>query len=364
MTADFEKKELVVHHVGAHSSVAGGVELQRGQQTLVGAGAELELLTGHHKYSVFFGRRLRTDLEKSDKTWQTEMSSKKLKLDGSHKSLGDEVETALCTTQDMPSVGGVSECSEGTHLPGLACSSNTAGSKVEKQFSKLSTQRSLLKFFSKSSSTNSPRLGKFSFNWTRSDSLLIFNYRQVDPKPSSSAPSAASSSSSSSSTTTTTTTTSSSSSSFPLSPSRIAAFDMDGTIITTKSGKLPFRTPPEDWRFLFKCVPEKLRSLHQTGYQIVIFTNQAGIPNGKPPIESFQMKVQAVAEALGSVPITLVATLQDDQCRKPRTGMWQYFMQHECACPGVALEQCFYIGDAAGRPMNWKIGELRHDVMD
>ena len=161
----------------------------------------------------------------------------------------------------------------------------------------------------------------------KSESLLVFTYQKVD-KPASS------------------------------SSSKIASFDMDGTIITTKSGKLPFRTPPDDWKFLFKCVPEKLKSLHHEGYQIVLFTNQAGMVHGKPPLESFQLKIQAVAEALHCVPFTLVATLRDDLYRKPCTGMWQYFLKHEHVCHSdVNLEKCFYVGDAAGRAENWKFGE-------
>ena len=166
----------------------------------------------------------------------------------------------------------------------------------------------------------------------KSESLLVFTYQKVD-KPASS------------------------------SSSKIASFDMDGTIITTKSGKLPFRTPPDDWKFLFKCVPEKLKSLHHEGYQIVLFTNQAGMVHGKPPLESFQLKIQAVAEALHCVPFTLVATLRDDLYRKPCTGMWQYFHgNHEhCAILQVQLYvfKCFYVGLCMQVVFinNWKLGE-------
>ena len=54
---------------------------------------------------------------------------------------------------------------------------------------------------------------------------------------------------------------------------QIAAFDMDGTIITTKSGKT-FAKDRDDWQLLYPEVPGKLKELNRKGFKIVFLTNQ------------------------------------------------------------------------------------------
>lgn len=54
---------------------------------------------------------------------------------------------------------------------------------------------------------------------------------------------------------------------------KIAAFDLDGTLIATKSGNR-FARDESDWRFFDKGVPKRLQELYNTGHHIVIFTNQ------------------------------------------------------------------------------------------
>lgn len=56
------------------------------------------------------------------------------------------------------------------------------------------------------------------------------------------------------------------------SVTKLAGFDMDWTVIRTKSGK-KFPTYAGDWMWWHSTVPTKLRELHKEGYAIVIFTN-------------------------------------------------------------------------------------------
>ena len=91
--------------------------------------------------------------------------------------------------------------------------------------------------------------------------------------------------------------------------SKIAGFDMDGTLITTKSGKV-FAVDKNDWRLLFDQVTSKvLQKLHEEDrFKIVVMTNQAGIASGKVKVADLKEKVEAIAKAL-KVPLQVIVLL-------------------------------------------------------
>ena len=79
---------------------------------------------------------------------------------------------------------------------------------------------------------------------------------------------------------------------------KIAAYDMDGTIITTKTGRV-FPIDYKDWRLLYENrTREKLQALHNEGYKIVVITNQAGLASGKLKFGEFRAKVEAIVKTL------------------------------------------------------------------
>lgn len=136
------------------------------------------------------------------------------------------------------------------------------------------------------------------------------------------------------------------------SKSKVAAFDVDGTIITTQSGAV-FPKDINDWKFLFSNVPQKLRELHEDGYKIVCFTNQAGIKQVSSKAAEFEKKMFNVVSKL-QVPLQIFAATGKSIYRKPLIEMWNVFTQFKNESVKVDISNSFYVGDAAGRPKNWE----------
>lgn len=136
------------------------------------------------------------------------------------------------------------------------------------------------------------------------------------------------------------------------SSNKIAGYDMDGTIITTKSGRV-FPKDTFDWEILFPEIPKKLKSLHGEGYKICFFTNQSGIAKGKIKLDDFKNKVKAITSRL-QVPIQVFIAIGDGFHRKPVPGMWQHLVDEKNDDIDIDETQSFYVGDAAGRPENGK----------
>lgn len=99
----------------------------------------------------------------------------------------------------------------------------------------------------------------------------------------------------------------------------MAAYDIDGTIIKTKSGNV-FPKNQDDWCIAFDQVPGKLRKLHDE-HKIVFFTNQAGIATGKTNATEWKRKLEFIVAKL-AVPVQVFVSTSNGHYRKPRTGMW------------------------------------------
>ncbi|XP_077982850.1 bifunctional polynucleotide phosphatase/kinase-like [Glandiceps talaboti] len=138
---------------------------------------------------------------------------------------------------------------------------------------------------------------------------------------------------------------------------RIAGFDIDGTIITTKSGKV-FARSTDDWRINYSEIPGKLKKLYSEGYKIVFFTNQLGIERGKLAVGEFKSKATNIIAKLG-IPVQVFVATGGGLYRKPLLGMWKHLQNH--ANDGIVIDKSnsLYVGDAAGRPVNWAPGKKK-----
>ncbi|RUP45966.1 polynucleotide kinase 3 phosphatase-domain-containing protein [Jimgerdemannia flammicorona] len=110
----------------------------------------------------------------------------------------------------------------------------------------------------------------------------------------------------------------------PAGKSKIAAFDLDGTIVTTKSGNVHAKDL-HDWKWWTTSVPKKLKELDETGYKIVLLTNQAGL---KTPVKlgNFKIKAANVLTKLG-IPSQVLVSTRHDQYRKPMTSAWEWLQE-------------------------------------
>ena len=127
----------------------------------------------------------------------------------------------------------------------------------------------------------------------------------------------------------------------------IAAFDLDDTIIKTKSGERdPDPLDGDDWEFRsLETVKAKLMENHRKGIKNVIMTNQNEIGLGNQATAVWMAKVEKVTAELG-VPIMVLAAMK---YIKPDTAMWDFFAGSLNRFKIIDKSTAVYVGDRAGR---------------
>ena len=119
----------------------------------------------------------------------------------------------------------------------------------------------------------------------------------------------------------------------------IASFDIDGTIICTKSGKVH----PEnynDWKIKYDNCKNVIENFAQRKYKIIFITNQSAI-GSRINIDDYKKKIENICK-LFDCNISVFASMANDQYRKPKTTIIDEFMN-------IDKKNSFYCGDAAGR---------------
>lgn len=158
---------------------------------------------------------------------------------------------------------------------------------------------------------------------------------------------------------------------------QVAAFDMDDTLITTKSG-IKFGRGPHDWKFRNdQIVPVLDKKVKQENRVLVVFTNQMSVSVTElralisKSYKNLTIKFGEVAAALearlGDTPVLFFASTgkprkgqfprSSDEVhfnhRKPELGMWNDLEQYIRRCLGaqysIDMKNSYFVGDAAGR---------------
>ncbi|KIV88376.1 polynucleotide kinase 3'-phosphatase [Exophiala mesophila] len=144
----------------------------------------------------------------------------------------------------------------------------------------------------------------------------------------------------------------------PKLPVKVAAFDLDDTIIVANTGSKWARSPTS-WKWWDQSIPGRLKQLHEEGYAIVFLSNQGNVSlkdNPKslqkdtPSLVNLKNQITSIFRQL-DIPLSFYGATAQDRFRKPRTGMWDEMLddlglQAEDA---VDVDGSFYVGDAAGR---------------
>ena len=126
--------------------------------------------------------------------------------------------------------------------------------------------------------------------------------------------------------------------------SDIIAFDMDNTIISTKSGKR-FPKSMDDWKFIFNS-EVKLNKIAKK-HSIIIITNQLGITKNKTKIEDIEGKLDMIHQELNLHILVMIASA-DNNYRKPRIGFYT-MLEKMYLDKNKKIKSFTYVGDAAGR---------------
>ncbi|KAI0928143.1 hypothetical protein AcV5_005807 [Taiwanofungus camphoratus] len=129
---------------------------------------------------------------------------------------------------------------------------------------------------------------------------------------------------------------------------KVAAFDLDGCIIQSSFPKKGKAASPPQFQWWRPGIPLKLKEIHDSGYSVVIITNQA---LRSAALAEWRKKIPLIGAALPDVPFRLLAATAHDGFRKPIPGMW-YELERIFARDKVQIdkEASFFVGDAAGRP--------------
>ena len=124
---------------------------------------------------------------------------------------------------------------------------------------------------------------------------------------------------------------------FILNDKPTAGFDLDNTIIKTKSGK-KFPIDMNDWCYLYKNTLHVLKNLVNT-HNIVIFTNQSTLKKQEKKLIFIEKIKNIISDLL--LPIKIYISIENGYFRKPLTGLWKNHNSYN--------QDDFFCGDAAGR---------------
>lgn len=167
----------------------------------------------------------------------------------------------------------------------------------------------------------------------------------------------------------------------------VASFDLDDTLIKTKSGSKFARTS-DDWTWWSDRIGVAMDAWMAENSKdaraipiLAIFTNQGGVTNNSPPTQpskSFTKLMERLRQVVSSpvlqkYPLVLYASTKKSVAdskagrgspdslhrlfRKPEHGMWLQ-LKRDIAPAAISMDRSLYVGDAAGRPKDFSDSDV------
>ncbi|KAL5249654.1 hypothetical protein ACHWQZ_G018498 [Mnemiopsis leidyi] len=290
------KEVVLCKQLGKHPVIINGEEVAKDMKVRIGLSSVIELIPGKYRYTIQAGRGGKRHLSDSSATTPVKKHQTR---PPSKEPAGETV--IPCVSRDT-----------GTRDTSHDLSSNTRpGGRVSRELSKFLLAK--LECSSSDDTSSSP--------WILTKDLIVRN-------------------------------------STSKGSSKIAAFDFDHTLVTTKSGRV-FPKGPDDWDIMCPGrVHSKLKQLHEDGFKLLIISNQNGIEAKKTTVQQFQEKIDKVVSKLG-VPVQVLASPRATATRKPAPGMWIAFEELYNDNVPVDYSNSFYVGDAAGRTAGWDLNHKK-----
>ena len=127
---------------------------------------------------------------------------------------------------------------------------------------------------------------------------------------------------------------------------KIAAFDLDHTLIKPKGGRT-FPRDKDDLMLFSPSIIDKLQELIYNEYKIIIFTNQSRLLKKTEIADLFEGKHEFIKNIFSNNNYSMLAALELDHCRKPNTGLFDFLLEKTKLT--IDYSNSFFVGDAAGR---------------
>ena len=141
---------------------------------------------------------------------------------------------------------------------------------------------------------------------------------------------------------------------------KLLSFDLDDTIISfekkkSKKSKSPDKKNNKEkeesctFSFDIKKIKSKLEEYQKKNYIFAIFSNQNGIELGHIKENEFKKKIDNIFKEELKYPFATIFAKDKDYYRKPSPGMLEIFKKYFNQNLDLDLNECIYVGDAAGR---------------